>query len=184
MAICAAFALLDMSWIEFAVVADLAANSPSMLPVYFCASATLSRFSFRPSKFESSGAIAPSDSLPKSSLSAAACFSLLRAWIDESTCKIVPLASLCIFLATTSDSRPRPCSASFCDFVALSPAVSERIKFLMPVAATSDWIPEPTIDAPRAAISPDATPPTSPSGPMRVTTSEMSGALAAVVFPR
>ena len=80
--------------------------------------------------------------------------------------------------------RPNLAKASACDFVALSPAVRERIIFLIPVAATSDSMPDPTMDAPRAAISPEATPPISPSGPILVTTSEIRGALAAVVLPR
>ena len=52
------------------------------------------------------------------------------------------------------------------------------------MAATSDSTPVDTIDAPSAAISPDATPPTSPKGPIRVTTSEILSADAAVVSPR
>ena len=54
----------------------------------------------------------------------------------------------------------------------------------MPVAATSDSIPAPTILAPRAAISPLATPPISPRGPILLTTSDILGALAAVLLPR
>ena len=97
---------------------------------------------------------------------------------------IAPFASTCIRLATSSAVIPSEANAAACDFVAPAPALIPRMRFLIPVAAISDDVPVPTMDAPSAAISPEATPPTSPSGPIRVTTSEMSGADAAVVLPR
>ena len=169
---------------ELAVVSERAENSPSMLPAYLDESATLFKLSCTPSRFDKSGAMAPSDSFPNRSLNTDACLTLSSPRIAPNTFRIVSFALSCIPWATSSALSPNSFNAPTCDFVALSPAVSARIIFFRPVAATSDWMPEPTIEAPSAAISPAATPPTSPNGPMRVTTSEISGALAAVVLPK
>ena len=59
-----------------------------------------------------------------------------------------------------------------------APEVNRRIKFLIPVAATSSPTPTLTIVAPRAAISLAVDPPISPKGPILVTMSEIFGAEA------
>ena len=170
--------------IAFSVVSLLALNSASMLPAYFEESPTLLKLACKASKLESRGDIAPIDSVPNKSLSTAACFSLGKAFKAVNTSSIAPLASTCIFLAISAASSPNVWKAAACVLVAPSPAVMPRMRFFMPVAATSDCTPVPTIEAPRAAISPDATPPTSPRGPILVTTSEINGADAAVVLPK
>ena len=128
--------------------------------------------------------MAPMDSLPNKFLRTAACWTLSSLLMLSRTIRMVPLASFCMLAATWVESRPSSSKAALCFLVADSPAVSPRIRFLMPVAATSEAIPEPTMLAPMAAISPEATPPTEPSGPIRVTTSAIAGAVAAVLLPR
>ncbi len=56
--------------------------------------------------------------------------------------------------------------------------------FLMPVADTSDSMPMPATVAPSAASGPLPRPATSPSAPMRFTTSLIFWTLAGPVLPR
>ena len=123
-------------------------------------------------------------SFPNNSAITLACCSLSKRCTASSTLNIAPRASFCIYFAISTALSPKAAKASFWDFVALSPDTKAKIRFLMPVAAISDVTPDPTRLAPSAAISPDATPPTLPNGPMRVTTSEINGADAAVVLPK
>ena len=124
------------------------------------------------------------DSFPNKSFNTVACSDLSRPLIASSTSRIAPFALVCMRFDMSTALKPSFSKAAAWESVAPSPATIPSMKFLIPVAATSDLTPVETIDAPSAAISPDATPPTSPSGPMRVTTSEILSADAAVVFPR
>ena len=145
---------------------------------------TLSKLPFSASSWVSSGAMAAMDSEPNSWVMMPACCALGSARSRAMTSMIVPAASRCMFSDVFFASRPIALNAARILGVAASPLVSASIVFLMPVAAISDWTPMPTSVAPSAAISPDARPPTEPSGPIRVTTSVISGAAAAVVLPR
>ena len=168
----------------FSVVAARAAYSFCIEPPYCCASATRLKLVRNKSRFVSSGAMDPEDSLPNSSLSAATCFSFGNFARESSTCSMAPRASFCISAASFFGLMRNERSTFFCDLVAESPAVSDSIKFFIPVAAISDSTPIPAMVAPIAAISPEATPATLPKGPIRVTTSEIFFALAGPVLPR
>ena len=153
--------------ILLAVVSALALYSSFIDPAYLVASPTFFKFSSKAPILVSRGAIALKDSLPNKVASIAPCFSFGKALIKSRIFNVVPSASFCIDLATSSESNPKSIIALRCDFVADSPAINASIIFLMPVAAISSCTPIPRIVAPRAAIDPDAKPPTSPNGPIR-----------------
>ena len=155
-----------------------------MDPAYCDASPTFLKLLSNASKLVNKGAMAPIDSLPNKSARTLACWSFGKDCSARKTSIMAPLASVCIRLAISAASKPNCWKAAAWLLVAPSPAVIPRIRFLIPVAATSDCTPVAIIEAPNAAISPDATPPISPSGPILVTTSEINGAEAAVVLPR
>ncbi len=168
----------------FSVVSHRAWNSLSMEPLYFAASPTLLKLSSSTPSWESNGEIASIESCPNNCFNIADCLSFGKACNAFITSTIAPLASTCIRFAISVASNPNVWNASVCELVALSPAVNAKIKFFIPVAAISGGLPQATIDAPNAAISPDATPPTSPNGPILDTTSEICGAVAALVLPK
>ena len=79
-----------------AVVAALAAYSFSILPAYFCLSATFPKLSSRAFMLVSNGAIDPSDSEPNSSFNIAACLYLSIFEMAFNTDNVVPSASFCM----------------------------------------------------------------------------------------
>ena len=139
---------------------------------------------FKLSKFVKSGAIAPIDSLPNNCCKVVACSALLSFETPCRTFKIVFSLSFCISLDTFSESNPSFLNASLCDFVAASPATKLSIKFLMPVAATSEPTPTDAIVVPIAAILAELTPATSPKAPTLVTISLIVVVSEAVTFDK
>ena len=184
MAILAASMRLFIKISELAVVPARDSNSFSILPAYCAASPARLKFVCKVSSCVSSGAIAESDSLPNRSFIVEACTSFGSCLNRVSTSIIVPCASVCIRFATSVALKPNLENAAIWLFVADSPDTRPSAMFLMPVAAISDCTPTPAIEAPNAAICPALIPATSPSGPTRVTISEISFELAAVTLDK
>jgi len=177
-------ALFFSSTTPFSAVPTRAAYSAFIEPPYFCASVTLPMFSFSRSRLVSSGAIAPMDSRPNSCVIVAACSALGSCFNFSRTCRMAPPASSCMALAISLAFTPSFSNDATCRDVAASPDESVSSMFLMPVAETSDSMPIPATVAPSAASGPLPRPATSPSAPMRFTTSLIFWTLAGPVLPR
>ena len=172
------------NWKLFAVVAARASYSSFMLPAYCVESPTFSKFFLSNSKFVNMGAMAVTLSFPKIVVSTAVCLDFSTLLMAVSTRMMVPCASCCMPLATSRESSRNALNVSCCFLVAAEPTVMASMKFFMPVPATSSAVPMPIrVDA-MAAICPLASPATSPSGPICVTTALICLAVAGPVLPR